>query len=680
MSRIACWGVCVCLVLSVMSGTARAAPGPTGDGAQAAGAAQPDQKKAEGEKAKKAEEEGPPEIEVEVVGTKWGEQAVPSLAPSTGEVLSSVSSEELEATGETALTDALQFLPSFSVVHQGRKFERMVRIRGFAVPTVLLDGALIGLGDFAQRALYTLPVSAVERIDVIRSSSSLIYGPQALTGGVINIITKSGKGPKKVEASVESGGFDYSRTGLAYGEGSDERGTFLAADYDGSGSNLEFGSHRLQHLFFKSSRERKSGEEIKFSILSIDGERSFDVWSEEFMKATGMGPAYWTVNPWRERFFSLAYTRPYRLPEAGFDVLVWYRDRDYFQWNFDGPIAPKPGNTLYTDDNDETIGGSLMWRLSLGTSHLVRFGTQAYQLNGLSQSYVLDAKTRKVRLDFPTSTDTELVSYFAQDEWRLSPGTRVFYGGRFETPQDRDNALVYALGLERDVDPTTLFYARFGTGVVNPTRTQLANDPTLKDQTSDNWDVGLERTFSPRMMGRLGWFQADITNDFIDYLRPGGDPTKTRDYLTAQADRTTSGIELELQGGGGRFGWFANYSHLEQDVTRTPIIGSQAMQVATPPGNSYNVGLRWSPDQRTRLALSYANVGDYLARARYFAGAWPIEAYQLANLTLSRELGKGWRLSAAVDNLLNEEYETQPGFPRPGRNYRVGLAWMTQAD
>jgi outer membrane receptor protein involved in Fe transport len=104
------------------------------------------------------------------------------------------------------------------------------------------------------------------------------------------------------------------------------------------------------------------------------------------------------------------------------------------------------------------------------------------------------------------------------------------------------------------------------------------------------------------------------------------------------------------------------------------MIGDQPLQLSVPPDNMVNVGLRWSPDEnRTRVCLTFKYVSDYLAWARYFAGAWPMDGYQVANLTVSRDLGKGWSLSAGLNNIFGEEYETQPGFPMPGRNYSIGL-------
>ena len=57
-----------------------------------------------------------PEIEVEVIGKKWGEQSVPSLAPSTAEVISVIPAQEIEAVGETTLADTIQFLPGVDIM------------------------------------------------------------------------------------------------------------------------------------------------------------------------------------------------------------------------------------------------------------------------------------------------------------------------------------------------------------------------------------------------------------------------------------------------------------------------------------------------------------------------------------------------------------------------------------
>jgi len=628
-----------------------------------------------------------PEIEVEVIGKKWGEQSVPSLAPSTGEVISVVSVEEIEAVGETTLADTIQFLPGVQVVRQGRKLERLIFVRGSFVPTVLLDGAQISaattgfMSGLANRALYSIPLSAVERIEVIRSSSSMIYGPQALTGGVINIVTKSGKGPAHFDLSTEGSSYDNWRHSIGAFEGGEGRSMALVAERTTGESNLEWGFRRMSHVFWKFDRNLQNGDTVKFFFLNNEGRRQIDMWSEEFQQAHGYPPVYWTFDPWRERFTSLAYAHNLAGPGAGVDLLFWSRNRFFHQSYYDGPIAPRPDRTVYYDTKDDTVGASLFWRQPLSRDHYLRMGVQWFRLNGYDQEAILDADSGLAVERPPVSTDSKLTSYVFQDEWTLSPGTRLYYGGRCEVPEDRDKALVYSLGVERDLSEKTQAYARFGTGVEFPSYSQLESDPALVDQTSQNWDVGLDHRLGRDLVGHIGWFQAAVQNDFIDYLKPDGDPADRRDYLTTQADQTTSGVEVELQGRADALRWFANYTILDRAVTRTRVIGGQPLQLAVPPDGILNVGLRWSPDEeRTRVGLTYKYASSYLAWARYFAGAWPMESYHVANMTVSREIGSGWRISAALNNMFGEEYETQPGYPMPGRNYAMSLSRTVCVD
>jgi outer membrane receptor protein involved in Fe transport len=73
-------------------------------------------------------------------------------------------------------------------------------------------------------------------------------------------------------------------------------------------------------------------------------------------------------------------------------------------------------------------------------------------------------------------------------------------------------------------------YAHFGTGVLYPTPSALANNPNLQNETSDNVDVGIEKHFR-NLVGRVGWFQSAISNYFVSYLRTGGNPSVSTDYI-----------------------------------------------------------------------------------------------------------------------------------------------------
>ncbi|HDL89953.1 MAG TPA: TonB-dependent receptor [Thermodesulforhabdus norvegica] len=84
-----------------------------------------------------------------------------------------------------------------------------VDIRGFRTDThgsdikgrvlILIDGHRAGTGNIA-----TIPLENVERVEILRGPASVMYGSAAM-GGVINLITREGKGKPTAEAQFEYG-------------------------------------------------------------------------------------------------------------------------------------------------------------------------------------------------------------------------------------------------------------------------------------------------------------------------------------------------------------------------------------------------------------------------------------------------------------------------------------------
>jgi iron complex outermembrane receptor protein len=86
---------------------------------------------------------------------------------------------------------------------------------------ILVDGVRLNENELSDTVLATIPVDTVERIEIVRGGSSVLYGEGA-TGGVINIITKRGADQGYHGSVVVEGGqrhqFD-TRAALRHGEG-----------------------------------------------------------------------------------------------------------------------------------------------------------------------------------------------------------------------------------------------------------------------------------------------------------------------------------------------------------------------------------------------------------------------------------------------------------------------------
>ena len=107
-----------------------------------------------------------------------------------------------------------------------------VRIRGAEAnhTLVLIDGIEandVSDGDFDWSNLLA---EDIERIEVIRGAQSGIYGSKAI-GGVINIITKSGRGPLTLVARTEYGGYNTRDVAVRASGGTDRAWLAVSGEY-----------------------------------------------------------------------------------------------------------------------------------------------------------------------------------------------------------------------------------------------------------------------------------------------------------------------------------------------------------------------------------------------------------------------------------------------------------------
>lgn len=128
-----------------------------------------------------------------------------------GKTVTIVTAEQLEAKQATSLVDALQSIPGLLVRQQrGPGGLTLIKIRGldFEYTQILIDGLPVrdpsdpqgAAGEFMNDVM----IENIDRIEVVRGSSSTLYGSDSV-GGTINIITKKSDTPFGAFASFEGG-------------------------------------------------------------------------------------------------------------------------------------------------------------------------------------------------------------------------------------------------------------------------------------------------------------------------------------------------------------------------------------------------------------------------------------------------------------------------------------------
>ena len=118
-----------------------------------------------------------------------------------------ITAKDIQDQQAVTVLEALRTVPGLDVVQTGsRGTGTSVFIRGADADQVLvlIDGVEVNSTSAGAFNFAHLTTENIERIEILRGAGGTLYGSQAI-GGVINIITKRGRGPAEFGLSAEGG-------------------------------------------------------------------------------------------------------------------------------------------------------------------------------------------------------------------------------------------------------------------------------------------------------------------------------------------------------------------------------------------------------------------------------------------------------------------------------------------
>jgi iron complex outermembrane recepter protein len=219
------------------------------------------------------------DVRVDVTGSN-----IPRTQVETPSPVEIVTREQIQRTGATTINELLNYIPTIDIYNQGEIASNSpsgsgttnIQLRGLSETNtlVLLNGRRLpvnalydGSGAGAAVDVNMIPVSAIERVEILRDGGSAIYGADAIAG-VVNFITR--KDYQGIEVSA--------RYGISSEHDGEEKGASIAAgfgNYERDGYNLLIaGDIFKRDPIFRKDREISKSVDFR-RLGALDGRSSF---------------------------------------------------------------------------------------------------------------------------------------------------------------------------------------------------------------------------------------------------------------------------------------------------------------------------------------------------------------------------------------------------------------------
>lgn len=568
----------------------------------------------------------------------------------TGKTASSITvitRQEIDDKQFRMLPDALRSVPGLTLVNPGITGSvATVLTRGTATKDtmLLIDGRPVPYNLAGSFNLETLALDNVERVEVLRGPAASLYGGRTM-GGVINVITRSGRGLEKPETTsfFEAGSYGTFREGFStLGAAGDLDWAFEASRTDIQGQRVNSG-------FEQSNLAGRIGYQI------ADGLR-FDLDTRYYTAEVGVPGTrfandrddhllteFWSVSPrlvwdvnerWQQ---SLTYSHSqFRQVASGFTGFFQVNNRvtshnDWLEYQ----------SVVKVTDHWTLTGGA--W---LQDQNHTRFNDN----------------TGVVDID---QNQTNWALYL-QSQAEILPGLNLVTGGRFDAYSDFDDAFTWRAGLSYRVPVLrTLLHANYGTAYTPPTPQDITpvffgNPFLVKPERSRGYEIGLEQPwFGNRLVLHATGFRNDI-QDTYQYPPPAFVPQ-------AVGEATTQGVESGLVWTPCKaFSLDFNHTWLEaRDDTNN-------VRLVRRPSHSLSGGITLRPHRDVSVSLSAVYVIDREDFDPQTFAQRDVEDFLNVRLSASWRICRNFELYGRIENLLGEQYEEIPGFPALDTGAYVG--------
>lgn len=578
--------------------------------------------------------------EVPTVITAAGREQPLTQAPAAVTV---ITAEEIQRSGATTIPDLLRAVPGLDFARLAAT-DVSIAARGLndfsvTVLQLLIDGRPVSEDFVGVVPWHRLPISLeeIERIEIVKSPASALYGDRAF-GGVVHIITKSPEALKGTSVSVTGGDF-----GTALG-------SLIHADVVGPLKyKISLGYDRTNHFpnpLFGISNDDKGRENFLGNFLV-----SYRLAPDSDLSLSGGI----TLFEKQEAVFAGRSTGKggFGFIQAGYTLGDFKAQYVFNRFDSKGRARLDERTSVLADAHQLDLRHSV----ELG-KHILTGGLR-YRFNAFDSTFLIGRRH-----------DQHLFGVFLQDEYRLLDDLTATVGVRLDTHPEAGTtvsprgSLVYTPWANHTVR------ASVGVGFRNPTifenfaaldlatglpppapaTVRLIGNRDLDPMKLVSYELGYQTFLFDRVRATIDLFYYQF--DPSIEVRPvdPSDPTlltlvNTKAFSTIGGE---PGLEVLIAEG---LKGFVNYSYQDRKIKEPEVPGIA-------PRHKANLGLTLSIPTRFSATLLVHYVGEAVG------ASGRVDPYTLVNLRLGQGFklwGQGAEVALQAFNLLNDVHREMPG-------------------
>ncbi|MDO5759979.1 MAG: TonB-dependent receptor [Bacteroidota bacterium] len=584
-----------------------------------------------------------------------------------GKNVTVITNQDISNLKVQSVEELLSTIASVDMQTRGRHgVQSDVSLRGgnFDQTAILIDGINVSNPQTGHYSMdIPINLSDIERIEILKGPSAIIYGASALSGG-INIITKKNQ-PNGFYSQSEIGQHGFANIENSISKQIKNTSNSLSIGYKTSNGYIKNSAYDVYNLLYRNRTNLKNNNKIDFLLgynyKDYDANTFYSAkYPNQHDKTSSFLASF-------KGYFDLFSNNLKFIPSA------------YYNLHTDDYELIKGSEIGHNHHNSNVIGTNLDFQYYKNNFSL-NFGTDLRYEDVLSNT--LGEKTNIMHGDYFDHYKQRLnISYFLQGNYAYKGfvatlGLLSFYNTMIE---QEDFNLYPSLNLSYRFSSHFDIYACFTSASRLPSYTELyysdaihKSNPELKQEKSSSYEGGLKyrnryfladfSVFYTQGKDLIDWMQETESEGIwqsrnINELNKYGFDFSTKIFLSEFIDILSENSTL----------MFA-YSYLQTDKAKTNYI-SQYVFNYLKHKISANLSMPFAKDFRLNLLGKYCvREGQYVSYQNNNAGEYKdYRPFFTMDANLDYSLNSMINVYLSITNIFDKEYYEIGNIPQPGR-------------